>query len=267
MVKMTYTIAVAGKGGVGKTSVSALIVKYLTGRGKGLVLAVDADPNSNLNEKLGMSGERTIGSIREELTRNIESLPAGVSKAEHIGYQVKCAMSEGRGFDLLAMGRPEGPGCYCYLNNLLRTIIDGLSEKYRYVVIDNEAGMEHLSRRTARKVDLLLVVSDSSHTGIRTARRIGALSREMDLKAGQMVMLVNRAIPGRIPDLRSGKPVGGPDSRPDGQTDGEPFSSVETLPEDGILNAYNSESKSLLGLPVDSAAYNSLEKIMERLVK
>jgi CO dehydrogenase maturation factor len=251
---MTFTIAVAGKGGVGKTSVSALIVKYLTSEKGGVVLAVDADPNSNLHEKLGVVEQKSLGSLREETARTLDSLPAGISKAEHIGYLLRTIIFEGKKFDLLTMGRSEGPGCYCYLNSLLRGFIDTLSEKYPYVVIDNEAGMEHLSRRTTRNVDVLLLVSDGTPTGMGTVKRLAALAGEMDLKIKKTVLVVNRAgSPGAAKHGEGGTPSG--------------FASFFTLPDDAKLNAYNSECKSLLELPGDSEAYKALREMMEGLMK
>ena len=257
---MTFTAAVAGKGGVGKTSVAALLVKYFTEEKGGTVLAVDADPNSNLDEKLGVMTGKTLGSLREEVSGDMDSKPAGVSKAERAEYLVRTAIVEGRKFDLLAMGRSEGPGCYCYVNNLLRTLVDSISEKYPYVVIDNEAGMEHLSRRTTRSVDMLLVVSDTSPTGLKTAGRLRKLADEMGLKRGKTVLLLNRA--GEKAGA-AGESIG--ESAGGNHTAG--FDMTWQLPEDRSLNDYNSECKSLLGLPRDSPAYGSLGEMMERMLK
>jgi len=151
------TIAITGKGGTGKTTFASLLVKHLSTK-SATVLAVDADPNSNLDARLGMHVEQTIGDLREDLLK--EHFPAGVAKSELIEYQIRLALVEGDTFDLIAMGRPEGPGCYCYINNVLRDVLDRLSVNYDYVVIDNEAGMEHLSRRTTRDVDVLFIMSD-----------------------------------------------------------------------------------------------------------
>jgi CO dehydrogenase maturation factor len=190
-----FTVAVAGKGGVGKTTFSALAIRHLHQATGDVVLAVDADPNANLHAKLGVAAGRTIGDIREELLAEGDSLPAGVSKQEHVDYQVKLALTEGDGFDLLTMGRPEGAGCYCYVNNILRTFVDSLSEKYRFIVIDNEAGMEHLSRRTTRTSDVLFVVSDASKAALESAVRIAALAREMDLEIGRVALVRNMVGP------------------------------------------------------------------------
>lgn len=196
---MTFIVAVAGKGGVGKTTISALIVRALAERSRSVVLAIDADPNSNLGDRLGVKVERTIGGLREDLLKNADDLPPG-GKHEMVRYQLELAKTEGSDFDLLTMGRSEGPGCYCYINNVLRTFIDEAIESYPYAVIDNEAGMEHLSRRTTKRMDVLLVVSDATKVGLETASRISRLAEEMELKVGRRVLLVNRA-PDPVPTL------------------------------------------------------------------
>lgn len=168
---MTVTLAVAGKGGVGKTTIAALVIKFLSQHRQGNILAIDADPSSNLHITLGMDLEWTVGEIREEMLEQVKSsllgggaamgtLPGGQTKRDYLEYHVHSALVEGSRFDLIAMGRPEGPGCYCAVNHNLRQVIDDLSRHYQWVVIDNEAGMEHLSRRTTRDVQHLLVVSD-----------------------------------------------------------------------------------------------------------
>lgn len=200
---MTFTVAVAGKGGVGKTSLAALAVRHIHGRTGEVVLAVDADPNANLHSKLDVPLGRTIGDLREEIVSRGEEPPAGVSKHEYVDYHVRLALSEGDGFDLLTMGRPEGPGCYCYVNNILRTFVDSLSDRYRFVVIDNEAGMEHLSRRTTRASDLLAVVCDPSRASFESALRIVSLAREMDISLGRVVLVRNLA-DGRDPTVPEG---------------------------------------------------------------
>ncbi len=187
---MTKTIAISGKGGTGKTTLSALLIKYLLAREK-LILAVDADPNSNLDSKLGIKAEQSIGSLREEIMKTIESIPTGISKFEWLEYKIKLGITEAHGFDLLAMGRAEGRGCYCYVNQVLRTCLDKISDRYDYVVVDCEAGMEHLSRRTTRDVDVLIIASDPTKEGILTAGRIKKLAEEMGLKIKNIVLAVN----------------------------------------------------------------------------
>jgi len=186
---MSFTIAVAGKGGTGKTTFAGMIIRYLLEKKKGPVLAVDADANANLNEVLGIEVKGTIGQTREMMN---EEVPTGMTKDVWFEYKVQEALTEAQGFDLLAMGRPEGAGCYCAANTLARKYIDMLTDNYPYIVIDNEAGMEHLSRLTTRDVDLLFMLSDSSRRGILTAGRIRNLIRELKLNITRDVLVLNR---------------------------------------------------------------------------
>lgn len=206
---MTTTIALAGKGGVGKTTIAAMVIKYLAQHKNGSILAIDADPSSNLNMVLGLDLEWTVGDIREDMLAQVKSslvgggaamgsLPGGVSKREYLDYQVRSSVAEGRHFDLIAMGRSEGPGCYCAVNHNLREVVDALSKNYRFVVIDNEAGMEHLSRRTTRDVQHLLIVSDPTQRGLVAAGRIAELRKEMDINIENACLILNR-LDGTIP--------------------------------------------------------------------
>jgi CO dehydrogenase maturation factor len=188
---MSRRIAVVGKGGVGKTTISAMLVRALHERSGKLIMVVDADPNSNLGEKLGVRIERTIGDLREEMLRNAGEIPPGQSKQEYVEYQMRLATVEGDGFDLLSMGRPEGRGCYCYINNILRTFLDEAMDDYDYVVIDNEAGMEHLSRRTTRSMDLLLLVTDPTKVGVETAAKLFSLAKKMEIGIGTSLLVIN----------------------------------------------------------------------------
>lgn len=190
---MSYTIALAGKGGTGKTTIAALLARMLKEKKMGSVLAVDADPNSNLAEALGMKAEASIGSILEDISAHPQRIPPGTAKETFVEYQVHAALSETDGIDCLTMGRPEGPGCYCYVNNVLRNMMTRLSRDYDYVVIDNEAGFEHLSRRTSRKIDVLLVVSDASIAGLKAAQRISELARELKIEVKKTGLIVNCA--------------------------------------------------------------------------
>lgn len=190
---MAYTIAVTGKGGTGKTTIAAFLVGYLRKNKMGSVLAIDADPNSNLNEALGVRLSETVVGILDKVASMRDGLPANMTKDRYIEYEVQNTLSEGKGFDLLAMGRPEGPGCYCYANTVLRGLIEKLSNAYDFVVIDNEAGMEHLSRRIARRIGTLFIISDFSRIGIRSAKRISELAGEMKLKIGNEYLIVNMA--------------------------------------------------------------------------
>lgn len=186
------TIAVAGKGGTGKTTIAALAVRYLLNRGQTPVLAVDADPNSNLGQTLGMDVGITVGSMREEGFAGDRDIPGGMTKDQYVEYKMHEALAEGEGFDLLTMGRPEGQGCYCFANHLIRRFMDGLSEDYLHVIMDNEAGLEHLSRRTTRKTDVLLAVADAGIRGIQAARRVLDLAEEMKIDVGQSMFVLNR---------------------------------------------------------------------------
>lgn len=188
---MGITISVAGKGGVGKTTISALIVRELCKKKKP-VLAIDADPNFNLGDRLGAKVSKTIGSLREEIMKTKDSLPSGVSKQELVEYQGRMALQEEDMFDLLTMGRQEGPGCYCFINSVLRSFIDALASKYEYIIIDNEAGLEHLSRRTTIRSDILLVVCEPSKVSLEAAGRIARLADEMEIKVGKKALVVNR---------------------------------------------------------------------------
>jgi CO dehydrogenase maturation factor len=190
---MAKTIAMAGKGGTGKTTLAALLIRSLIKRELGAVLAVDGDPNATLPEALGVPMPTTIGEIREQFGKASSSLPAGMNKTQWFEYQLNSILVESDGFDLLVMGRQEGPGCYCYVNNLLRGAVESLSDNYQAVVIDNEAGLEHLSRRTAGTVDLLVVVSDHSVRGVRSAHRVQELADEMKLDVADQIVVVNRA--------------------------------------------------------------------------
>ena len=193
-MEVTKTIAVAGKGGTGKTTISALVIDYLARNKQGSVLAIDADPSTNLNLALGVPLYDTVGDVREETATAVGGSEAlgGMSKWDYLDFRINEALVEETAFDLLAMGRPEGPGCYCAANNILRTSVDRLSDAYDYVVIDNEAGLEHLSRRTTRDVDLLLLVSDPSLRGIIAAGRVAELVDELKTAVGAVYLIVNR---------------------------------------------------------------------------
>ena len=175
---MTVTIAVAGKGGTGKTTLSGLLTRYLVQHKGGKILTIDADPSSNLHLVLGLPLAQTVGDIREDAR---EAMQPGMSRQDWLSYTVRMAVEEGDDFDLLAMGRPEGQGCYCAANHMLRSIIDGINAGYDFVVMDNEAGMEHLSRRTTRDVDHLLLVSDASQRGMAAAEAMLSLSKELEI--------------------------------------------------------------------------------------
>ncbi len=198
---MTHTIAVAGKGGVGKTTVCGMIVDYLVKNRKTPILVVDADANSNLNEVLGVEAPVTLGEIREEMAhaeKAGEAIPSGMTKAEWADFRFSDALAEEDDFDMLIMGRTQGTGCYCFVNGLLQSQLQKYYRNYRYTVIDNEAGMEHIARGILPPVDTLFLVSDCSRRGIMTVGRIAAMIRELNLNPGRMELIVNRAPAGDL---------------------------------------------------------------------
>ena len=199
---MPHTIAVAGKGGVGKTTTCGMLIDYLCGRGKGPVLVVDADANANLNEVLGVEVETSLGAIREEMAQAEMkgTIPAGMTKADYAEFKFNSALIEEDDFDMLVMGRTQGKGCYCYVNGVLKTQVDKYAKNYKYIVMDNEAGLEHVARGTLPHVDTMLLISDCSRRGIQAVARIAEMIEEMSLKPTQMGLIVNRAPVGVLDD-------------------------------------------------------------------
>lgn len=244
---MSYTIAVSGKGGTGKTTFAGMIIHHLIERGKGPILAVDADSNSNLNEVLGVEIRGTIGEARELMKKDV---PTGMTKDIWFEYKVQEALIEARGFDLIAMGRPEGPGCYCAANTLARKCLDLLTANYPYIVIDNEAGMEHFSRLTTRDVDLLFILSDPSRRGILTASRIRDLIHELDLRIARDVLVINR-VQGEL------------DSEILGEIKANHLQLAGTIPEDEEVYRYDLEGKPTFHLPLESRAVQAAKRIFE----
>jgi CO dehydrogenase maturation factor len=251
---LTFIIGVTGKGGVGKTTFSALLIKAIIEKKLGVILAVDADPNHNLNQKLGLEVENTIGDLREDIVKSVDSLPQSMSKHDYVEYQVRMALTESTNFDLLVMGRQEGPGCYCYINNILRSYVDTLADNYDFIVIDNEAGMEHLSRRTTKAMDALFVVSDPSKIGVETASRIKDLAKDMELKIGKHILILNRV----VDDL--------PDSLQD-DISKSGFDLVFILPNDNTIGRFNMEGKDMLSLPLDSEVAKEVARIMDQVLE
>jgi CO dehydrogenase maturation factor len=188
---MAFSIALAGKGGTGKTTLAGLLVKYLLHHHKQPVLAVDADSNSNLNEVLGVPVSDTLGNAREEMKKG--QVPSGMTKDVFMSMKLEQAVAESEGFDLISMGRPEGSGCYCAANSLLTGFLEKLVGNYPYIVMDNEAGMEHVSRLTTKNVDVLLLVADPSRRGLQAALRIDALARELSIGVGKSRLVINQA--------------------------------------------------------------------------
>lgn len=199
---MPHTIAVAGKGGVGKTTTCGMIIDYLCKKDRGPVLVVDADANSNLNEVLGVEVETSLGAIREEMAQAEMkgSIPAGMTKADYANFKFNSALIEEDEFDMLVMGRTQGKGCYCYVNGVLKTLVDKYAKNYSYVVMDNEAGLEHVARGTLPHVDTMLLISDCSRRGIQAVARVAEMIDEMELKPGRIGLIVNRAPDGILDD-------------------------------------------------------------------
>ena len=257
---MTTTIAVAGKGGTGKTTVAALIIRYLMEEKGGSILAIDADPATNLNLVLGMEVEQTVGDIREDMLSLVQtsgalagSMPGGMSKHQYLDYQVKMALEEGDQVDLLVMGRPEGPGCYCAANQMLRVIVDRLNKQYDYVVIDNEAGMEHLSRRTTRDVDTLLLVSDPTRRGLLTAQRMRDMVPGLEIGVGSIYLVVNRLRGEMPPPLAEAVEETG-------------LNLLGTVPEDPAMAEFEFTGRPLVQLPADTAVYQAVRKIAKSVI-
>jgi CO dehydrogenase maturation factor len=247
---MTITIAVAGKGGTGKTTLSGLLVRYIMRRNQSKILAIDADPSSNLHLVLGLPLTQTVGDLREDAR---ETTQPGMSRQEWLGYAVRMAVEEGDDFDLLVMGRPEGQGCYCAANHMLRNIIDGINAGYDFVVMDNEAGMEHLSRRTTRDVDHLLLVSDASLRGMAAAEAMGALSKDLEINVRNTHLVINRVI-GDLPEmLRERADHMGP-------------SLLATLPYDPLLVEFDAQGRPLVELPDDAPMSRAVADMARRLV-
>jgi CO dehydrogenase maturation factor len=250
---MAYVIGFAGKGGTGKTTISALTVRYLIEKKGKAVLAVDADSNSCLNEALGVEIHATIGKLREESLATIRSggeRPGGMSMEQLFDFQVQQSIIESKGFDLMVMGRPEGPGCYCAANNIIRKYTDILSEKYPYVVIDNEAGMEHLSRRTTHSVDLLLVISDPTQKGVQTAKRINGLVDELALDVKERRFIINRVSADNFGKLKNSSP-------------GLPDDKTYNIPDDENIFHLDLEGKPVFDLPPDSIAVKTFFNILD----
>lgn len=246
---MSKVIAFAGKGGVGKTTVATLVVRYLAAIGKTPILAVDADPNSNLGETMGLEVNSTIGEIRETYMKDPQGVPSGMDKVNYLETLIEQALIETAKFDLLVMGRQEGQGCYCMVNNILNRFTDKLATHYSYTVVDNEAGMEHLSRRTSGKVDILFLVTDYSLRGLRAVRRIHQMLPGLKLDVKKLAIIVTRG-PEQLSDAflaevaEIGVPVAG------------------VIPHDPALLEFDMERRSLLDLPNEATSVQAIEKIM-----
>lgn len=261
---MTVTIALAGKGGVGKTTIAAMIVKVLAEKQAGAVLAIDADPSSNLNMALGLPLDWTVGDIREDMLVQVKqsllaggaamgALSGGMTKRDYLDYEIRSSISEGSTFDLIAMGRSEGPGCYCAVNHNLREVVDAISRKYKYVVIDNEAGMEHLSRRTTRDVQHLIVVSDPSHRGLVAAERIAGFRNDLDINIEQTYLVIN-GLDGDMPDVLRKR------------IDEIDLPLLRVIPSDPLVTEFDLQGRPLVELDRQSIIYRAVEGIVDQIL-
>ena len=261
---MTTTIAFAGKGGVGKTTLAALTIRYLTKLQPGPVLAVDADPSSNLNLLLGMDLAGTIADIRDDMLAQVKqslmqggaamgTLPGGLTKRDYLDYNIRASLVEGQHVDLAAMGRGEGPGCYCAVNHNLREVLDAVGRSYAYVVIDNEAGLEHLSRRTTRNVQHLLIVSDPTPRGLITAERIAAFRHELNIEIENAGLIVNRQAGHLPPALQA-------------RIEQFDFPLIGIVPPDEALGQLEIDGRSIWEVGDDAPVYQAMSGILSEIL-
>ena len=250
---MTFSFAGAGNGGSGKTSLTSLVIRYLLKNGSGPILAIDADANANLAEGLGFEVKQTIGSIIASFNQVKLNIPPGMTKEAYLEYRLNEIIVESKGLDLITMGRGEGPDCYCYPNTILRKFADLLAGNYAYVVMDNEAGMEHLSRRTTQNIDALLIISDHSVKGVRTIARIKDLVSELKLTVKRELVIINFAPPELAPMVKEEMTRLG-------------IESPVTIPRDEQVYQYDLEAKSLLDLPDDSEAVMAVNDLMAEVL-
>ena len=248
---MSFSIALAGKGGTGKTTLAGLLIKYLISRGKKPVLAVDADSNANLNEVLGVNVIDTLGNAREEMKKG--HVPSGMTKDVFMSMKLGQAVVEADGFDLIVMGQPEGPGCYCAANSLLAGFLEKLTGNYPYIVMDNEAGMEHISRLTTKNVDILLIVSDPSRRGLQAAARINMLAKSLNIGVGKSCLIINQVKEPLDEGLLS-------IIKEDG------LSLAGTVPEDNTVYEYDLHGKPTISLPEISSAVKAAFSIFDSIL-
>lgn len=250
---MAFTIALSGKGGSGKSTIAALSIRYLTEELKKTVLAVDADPNSCLGMELGVNVEGSVSDIREDIIKKKTVFPLGMSKEAYIDYCIEESIVENNGYDLLTMGRPEGPKCYCYVNNLLRKYLDNAASAYPFVVIDNEAGMEHLSRRTTNDVDLLLIAAEPTMVGINSIERIKKITEELPINIKRKALVINRVHDSKINENIKKR------------IDGSGLEVVLQLPFDHEIIELSSNSKPMLQLSKGNVVFRSIGNLIDRL--
>ena len=254
---MAQTIALAGKGGVGKTTICGMLVEYLCQKKNGPVLAVDADANSNLNEVLGVEIESTLGDIREDIARAemaaVSPIPAGMTKADYAEMRFSEALTEADDFDLLVMGRTQGKGCYCFVNGIVQTQIQKLQSNYPYIVVDNEAGMEHISRGILPNMEIAILVSDCSRRGVQSAGRIAALMKELNFHPQKVGLIVNRAPEGKL-DAGTGEEI-----------EKQKLDLLGVVPQDEDVYRFDCEGRPTVQLPKDSPVREALKGIIEKL--
>ena len=250
---MSYVIAVAGKGGTGKTTVSSLIIRALVKRGKTPVLAIDADPNSNLSDSIGINIEDTIGSVLADFLRQRGEIPQGMTKQAYLDLKLHQILKEGKDIDMLVMGCPEGPGCYCSANAMLKSYFEELTSNYPYVVVDNEAGMEHFSRKTSNKIDLLLFVSNYSLKGLRTVKKLSEMVDDLRLEVSNRYVLISRT-----PEEMNGK------FRDEVERLNIPY--IGNLVDDALIEEADINGTPLVDLPDNSSAVRGIEAILEKLI-
>lgn len=248
---MTINIAVAGKGGVGKTTFTALLLRQMLKSQKGTILTVDADPNANLNEAMGLEVEMTISEMLED-TKDPKAVPTGMSKDMFIEYKLQQALIETKDVDLLVMGNPQGPGCYCYPNDLLRKYLEALSNGYDYMVVDSEAGLEHLSRKTIARLDYLFVISDSSARGVRSAGRVYDIVKNLKTPIENIGLVVTRTQGDGIGALSK-------------EVDKTGLDLFGVIPYDEKLVEFDLEGKPLIDLDDNDIAVQAVQKIMEKV--
>ena len=252
---MPHTIAVAGKGGVGKTTICGMLIDHLCATGKGPVLVVDADANANLNEVLGVEAETTLGTIREEMAQAElkKTIPAGMTKADYAEIKFNSALIEEDDFDMLIMGRTQGKGCYCYVNGVLKTQMDKYAKNYKYIVMDNEAGLEHVARGTLPHVDTMLLISDCSRRGIQAAGRVAEMIGEMELNPGRMGLIVNRA------------PEGVLDPGTKEEIEKQGLTLYGVLPQNDAIYRCDCEGAPSSKLPADDPTKQALKTVLQSL--
>ncbi len=249
---MAYSIALAGKGGTGKTTIAGMLIKYLVSKGKTPVLAVDADSNANLNEVLGLDVIDTLGNAREEMKKNI--VPGGMTKDVFMSMKLEQAVVEADGYDLVVMGQPEGAGCYCAANTLLTGFLDKLIHNYPYIVMDNEAGMEHISRLTTRNVDILLMITDTSRRSIISALRIDQLARELKIGVGKSYLIVNQVKEALSPEiLRMIEEAG--------------ITLAGTIPDNRDIYSYDLKGQPTVAIPAENPAVQAAYGIFDAIIQ